>query len=154
MLPLSPDPSLVPPRFVDAVRDFALEDAVLVGEFITHIRKLGVEPEWQPTADVIIRLAAILRQLVWERRGIKVHQRAGLGSASENMAALTSEMREGKLKPLGGQLVTGMLKVLETSILWDSEDETMRFRTEIDAQCDDSEIDALVEFLIEAMKRS
>ena len=153
--PMHPALTELDPRsneFAAAVRDFAIEDAVLVGNFIEYVRQVGNGQSFQPDVDDAFRLAAILRQFFWEQRGIVAHQAAGLGSSEENAESLSAELKSGLRNRCGQQMVADMLGVLHESILWKTTNPDVRFRASVDVDLDGQALDALVDFLIERAK--
>lgn len=134
--------------FVSAVRDFAIEDAALVAQFLAHaFPGREIESERFP-AEVLQRLAVILRLREWEQRQITCHLEAGLPAANDLLEKLILELESGTLSSVAARLHPRVLRMLHQSILWDTDDATVRFRVEIRMDLQDEVLDHLAELLI------
>ena len=139
---------VVPAEFFRAVRDFAIEDAALVSQFLAHaFPGREIDSERFP-AEVLQRLAIILRLREWERRQITCHLEAGLPAANELIQTLMLELASGTLSSVAARLHPQVLRVLHQSILWDTDDATVRFRVEIRMDLQDEVLNHLAELLI------
>lgn len=143
--------------FLTALMAQAADDGHLVGQFLQDHDILSAGQIFLPPA-VLIRLAVILRQAQWERLSITAHQRESLGSSVENWLTLLTEIeRDGLLdSQLEGrslQLLCGMVSVLRSHILWDSTDQTVHLRTEIDATVTDEMLEQLAAFLLDEARK-
>lgn len=134
--------------FVSSVQGFAIEDAALVSQYLALVFPgREIESERFPS-EVLQRLAIILRIREWERRHITCHLEAGLPAANELLQTLILELESGTLSSVAARLHPQVLRVLHQSILWDTDDATVRFRVEIRMDLQDEVLNHLAELLI------
>lgn len=155
---MSPFPIPVTPTsdgFEKAVGALARQDVDAVVAYLSCILPPGtVTKTFLLPAELYLRLAVMLRFRLWEERGIRCHIDAGLPSSSEVMHELARELKMFELTSTAHELGAHMLCVLRNDILWNTEDESLRFKTSIKVDLTDELIEAIAGFLLQQTREN
>ncbi|AMV18457.1 hypothetical protein [Planctomyces sp. SH-PL14] len=136
--------------FEKAVEALARQDVDAMVTYLHRVLPPGtVTKTFSIPAEIYLRLAVMLRFRLWEERGIPCHIDAGLPSSSEVMHELARELKTFELKNTAYELGAHMLCVLRNDILWNTEDDSLRFKTAINVDLTDDLIDAIAGFLLQ-----
>lgn len=141
-------PEMFSSSFVSAVRAFAAEHADAVAH---QLNALPSSVRGAMSGDELLRLALLNQSARWLAQGISVHRSPELPLQDPNFE---SAVQVGESTASVREQVAGMLKTLHRRVLWDTDDQSVRFGVGISGDIDDEMLDALADFLIHAHRRS